>query len=399
MVLTGAAVAGWFPGSTFGDEKRLSPNVAAIVSGGNQFSCDLYAKFTRGESGNVVFSPYSISAAVAMTYAGARGETARQMAGVMHWELPAERVHTAMAELHKSLIRTKVDRGYRLHVANRLWRQREGKILPEFMAIARDRYGAAPVDLDFANRAEESRRTINLWVEKQTEGKVQDLIPPRALDGTRLVLTNAIYFNADWYWKFDRKQTKQADFRVSAKRAVRIPLMFQKNLFVYKKADSLKVLELAYGAEGAASMVVLLPDQVDGLAKLERQLTADNIRKWTADVATHEVQVYLPKFKLTTQYDLPSAIQALGMTLAFTPGEADLSGIDGTRGLFITGAWHKAFIDVNEERTEAAAAGGFGVGGPVPEAVFRADHPFVFFIRDNRTGAILFMGRMTNPQA
>jgi serpin B len=211
-------------------------------------------------------------------------------------------------------------------------------------------------------------------------------------------VTNAVYFNADWFSRFDRKQTKEADFRISASKAVRVPLMFQQNFFVYKKAASLKVLELSYGTEGAASMVVLLPDQAGGLAKLESQLSADNLRKWTAGLETHDVELHLPKFQLTTQNDLAGALQALGMTRAFAPGEADLSGIDGGRELFINGAWHKAFIDVNEERTEAAAAGGFGFGGgAIPKAVFRADHPFSFFIRDNRTGTILFMGRVASP--
>jgi serpin B len=398
LLLFGAVVAG-LPKRSFGDGDRPSPDVAEIVRGGNQFSCDFYAKINR-ESGNLFFSPYGISTALAMSYAGARGETARQMAGAMHWDLPAERLHAAMAELQRSLIQTKEDRGYQLHVANRLWRQREGAILPAFLTVARDKYGAAPADLDFANRADESRRTINAWVERHTEGRVTDLIPEGGLGkDTRLVVTNAVYFNADWFSRFDRKQTKQADFRVSAKKAVRVPLMFQKNFFVYKKAKSLKALELPYGTEGALSMVVLLPDQVDGLAKLEADLTADNIRTWTAGLETHDVEVHLPKFQLTTQYNLAAALQALGMKQAFTPGEANLSGIDGTRELFINGAWHKAFIDVNEERTEAAAAGGFGFGGgAIPKAIFRADHPFLFFIRDNRTSAILFLGRVTNPQ-
>ncbi len=238
-----------------------------------------------------------------------------------------------------------------------------------------------------------------------TKGKITDLIPAGVLsDMTRLVLTNAIYFKGNWLHQFNKDSTQPAPFHLSATQKVEVPLMFQKERYKFGRAkfgeSGLKVLELPYKGE-ELSMVLLLPDETDGLAALEKELTAENLKSWTAKLGKPEVMVFLPKFKMTAEFQLNDVLAKLGMPLAFAPGSADFSGMDGKMDLYISAVVHKAFVDVNEEGTEAAAATGvvFGVTSvPVDPPEFRADHPFVFLIRDNRSGAILFMGRVLDPR-
>jgi serpin B len=252
-------------------------------------------------------------------------------------------------------------------------------------------------------QTEKARQQINAWVEEQTQGKIRDLIPPGALDSlSRLVLTNAIYFKGDWTKPFDKGDTKDAPFHVTTRQKFDVPMMYQESRFPFWAGESLKILELPYGT-GDLSIMVLLPDEIEGLAKLEARLTDDNLTRWLSGLRREKVRVYLPRFKLTSQFQLASTLKDLGMTLAFLSDEADFSGMDGKQDLFISAVLHKAFVDVNEEGTEAAAATGIVVGAtavliPKEPPVFRADHPFVFLIRDNRTESILFLGRLVNPQ-
>jgi serpin B len=241
-------------------------------------------------------------------------------------------------------------------------------------------------------------------VEDQTEDKISDLIPAGALpQDSKLVLTNAVYFKGDWTEPFDKKRTKEDDFHVTATDKIKTSLMHQQDDFRYAAMDGLQVLELAYGDE-SLSMVVLLPEKVNGLAELEAKLTHDNLQRWTSALRSREVDVYLPKFKTTASFELNGTLKELRMPSAFDPQQADFSGMTGGRDLFISKVIHKAFVDVNEEGTEAAAATGIimaPTGMPIeePPPVFRADRPFVFMIRDNRNGAILFLGRLINPKA
>ncbi len=377
--------------------------MSAVVKGNNQFAADLYARLKDQSSENLFFSPHSIAAALAMTYSGAAGETQRQMAQVLHFSVPEPELHEAMARLRRSLLADE-KKGYQLQVANRLWGQKGLDFLPEFLQTARKYYGAELAVLDFARDTEQARREINDWVEKQTEEKIKELIARGVLDPrTRLVLTNAIYFKGNWQEQFNEDATRDAPFHISGEREVTVPLMHQTERFGYRAADDMQILEMPY-AEGELSMFVLLPKEIDGLPKLEKKLTQDNLDKWTAGLRRQKVRVFVPRFKMTSQFGLKDTLEALGMALAFDQRRADFSRMSSSESLYVSAVVHKAFVDVNEEGTEAAAATGvvmMPTMAPVkPEEppTFRADHPFVFLIRDNQTGSILFLGRMTNPK-
>ncbi|MGA2257956.1 MAG: serpin family protein [Thermoguttaceae bacterium] len=371
-------------------------DVSAVVEGNNQFALDLYAKLRGEQADNLFFSPYSISTALAMTCAGARGETEKQMAGVLHFPVPQDRIPSAFASLMAKLQSPKD--GNQLRIANRLWGQQGYDFLPEFLRVTREQYKAELALLDFATKAEEARKVINAWVEKQTEEKIKDLIQPGVLDQmTRLVLTNAIYFKGKWASQFDKKATQEAPFKLTPTKTVTVPMMHRKDSFKYGAMDDAQILELPYVGE-KLSMLVVLPKAVDGLADVEKRLT--DLGKWLPAFRKQEVNVYLPRFTMTSQFQMNEALKSLGMASAFAPDAADFSGMDGKRDLSISAVIHKAFVDVNEEGTEAAAATGVVMRAKAVRItpVFRADHPFVFLIRDTGTGAILFVGRVVNPK-
>jgi serpin B len=376
---------------------------AVVVQGSNQFAFDLYARM-RADKGNLFFSPTSISTALAMALSGASGETAAQMAKALHFEVPKDQLDAAMRDMLAAWKAQEKKQGYQLSVANRLWAQTGQPFLPAYLAVTRTDYGAELARLDFAQHAEESRQTINHWVEDQTAGKIKDLILSAAqLSGARLVLTNAVYFKGDWTDPFKKNLTKDEDFHLSAQQTVKAPLMHTRHHFRYAASDGLQVLELPYG-DRSLSLIVLLPEKKDGLAKLEERLTFANWQQWTQNLSSQDVIVFLPRFKTTTQFEMNPLLQSLGITSAFNPQMADFSGMTGGRDFYVSAVLHKAYVDVNEEGTEAAAATGIimratAVRVPRPEEppVFRADHPFVFAIRDNRNGAVLFIGRLADP--
>jgi serpin B len=369
---------------------------AAVVRGDNQFALELYGRL-RGQQGNLFFSPYSISTALAMTYGGARGQTAEQMAATLHFTLPPERLHPAMVTLIRAVNGAGKQRGCQLRTANALWGQKGHPFRPEFLALTQDNYGAGLREVDFAGAAEPARRTINAWVEKETGDKIKDLIRPGVLAGdTRLVLTNAIYFKGDWASQFKKDRTREEPFHVSADKTVPMPLMHQGGRFKHFDGGNFQALELPYAGKDLA-MVVLLPRKVYGLADFEKTLTADNLAGWLDKLREHEVEVALPRFRMTGEFLLNKTLFEMGMPSAFTRA-ADFSGMDGRKDLFLSKVIHKAFVDVNEAGTEAAAATAV-VGEEQAErvkSVFRADHPFAFLIRDTRSGSILFLGRLTN---
>jgi serpin B len=378
-------------------------DLAALVRGNTTFGLDLYAQL-RGSPGNLFLSPFSLSTALAMTEAGARGETARQMADVLHFPFATSRVDAAFESLIKSLRpgAAKGNRGYQLHTANALWGQRGYHFLPEFLATVRGPFGATFEEVDFLAATEDARRTINAWAEQETEGKIQDLIAPGVLDSsTRLVLTNAIYFKGTWTNPFKTEQTRDEDFHLAADRDVRVPMMHQTGRFAYFEDEAVQVLELPY-AGGDLAMVVLLPKTVDGLAAFEKTLSAGSLAERLGKLEGREVAIALPRFKLTAGFELTGPLAKLGMTLPFSD-RADFSGINGGKEpLRISAVIHKAYVDVNEVGTEAAAATAVGIRAtmvPVaqPPTPFRADHPFLFLIRDRRTGSLLFLGCLTQP--
>jgi serpin B len=377
--------------------------MSTVVKEENQFATDLYGRLKDKTLGNLFFSPYSVSTALAMTYAGATGETQKQMAEVLHFTVPEQELHQAMARLRENLL-AGMEKGYQLRVANRLWGQQGYGFLPEFLQTTRKFYGAELGVVDFAQKTEATRQEINQWVEKQTEEKIKDLLAPGVLDPqTRLVLTNAIYFKGNWQEKFEKEATRDAPFHLSADNEITVPMMHQTDRFGYKAIEGLQVLEMPY-AKGELSMVVLLPKEIEGLSELEKKLTPGNLQAWTEGFRRQKVIVYVPRFKMTSQFGLKDTLQALGMTVAFDAGKADFSRISRGEGLCISAVVHKAFVDVNEEGTEAAAATGVVMRAtaarfqPEEPPTFRADHPFLFLIRDNQTGAILFMGRVANPK-
>jgi serine protease inhibitor len=375
---------------------------AALVKGNSEFAFDLYGRL-RARDGNVVFSSYSISNALAMTYAGARGPTAMQMAATLHFPFEDERLHRAFAALIRDLNGEALGRRAELYVANALWPQTGLPMNADFQAIAKKHYRVGLTPLDFKRAPEKARATINTWVEQQTQDRIKDLVAEGVLTPiTRLVLTNAIYFKGRWMRPFPAEATRKDKFTLSPGRAVDVPLMRQRGTFRYLDSSSVQALELLYEA-GELSMVALLPRSVDGLSELERTLTAARLSDWVAQMTNHRVDVTLPKFKATAQFDLKQALSELGMPLAFSAAKADFSGITKAEPLSLSAVIHKAYVDVNEEGTEAAAATApvavaASAPRPLPEAVFRADHPFFFVIRDGRTGSLLFAGRVSNPQ-
>jgi serpin B len=355
----------------------------------------------RNRNGNLFFSPESISTALAMAYAGARGDTASEMAKTLHFTLPQQHLNPAMGALLSDL--NAVHDGYQLSVANALWAQQGYTFLDDFLQLLKTDYGAGLNQVDFKGATEAARLTINRWVEQKTQDKIKDLLQPGTLaPSTRLVLTNAIYFKGDWQTQFDKAQTRDEDFYPSQLQTKQVAFMHRADSFSYFDGGTFQVLEIPYKSK-ELSLIVLLPKDRSGLPALEQSLTASNTQQWLSQLVQRDkVIVALPKFKSTQQFELGATLGAMGMAQAFS-GSADFSGMTGKRDFAISEVIHKAYIDVNEEGTEAAAATAVGfralaMRGPVEQPpVFRADHPFIFLIRDNRSSSILFMGRMADP--
>ena len=382
------------------EPKPVPADQAAVVEGNNAFAFALYGHL-QNRNGNLFFSPESISTALAMAYAGARGNTATEMAKTLHFTLPQQRLNPAMGALLNDL--NAVHEGYQLSVANALWAQHGYTFLDDFLTLLKNDYGAGLMQVDFKGATEAARLTINRWVEQKTQDKIKDLLQPGTLvPSTRLVLTNAIYFKGDWQTQFDKAQTRDEDFYPSQAQTKKVAFMHREGSFSYFDGGTFQLLEIPYKSK-ELSLVVLLPKDRGGLPALEQSLTASNTQQWLSQLVQRDkVIVALPKFKSTQQFELGGTLGAMGMAQAFS-GSADFSGMTGKHDIAISEVIHKAYIDVNEEGTEAAAATAVGMRtmamrGPVAQPpVFRADHPFIFLIRDNRSSSILFMGRMADP--
>ncbi len=373
----------------------IRPYADEVVEAANRFALDLYAELKQ-EEGNLFFSPYSISSALSMTYAGAEGVTEQEMAGVLHIPGDEQQWHAGCGALQNSLDRGATLEGYELSIANRLWGQQGYGFLESFLNITQEYYGAGFEALDFSAFPEKSRQIINDWVADQTRDRIQDLLPSDAIrPGTLLVLTNAIYFKGTWLKQFDPSVTAQEPFLAGPSDTVYVPMMHLADEFEFSDLEDLKILSLPYTSEDL-SMIILLPARVDGLAELEAELTVGDLATWIGSMNKENVAVALPRFELTSKFRLAGVLSDMGMPSAF--GMADFSGITGYPELFISEVYHKAFVGVDEEGTEAAAATGvvMGIGGPSYHS-FVMDHPFVFLIRDNVTGSILFIGRIQNP--
>lgn len=384
------------------DPAQVKADKPVVVKGNTAFACDLYAKL-RGQEGNLFCSPYSISTALAMTYTGARTQTADQMAKTLHFSLEQGRLHPAFAALQQELAGDGKKRGYQLQVANALWGQLGYPFKNDFLDTTRANYGGAFQPLDFKNNPEQARQTINTWVEKQTQDKIKGLLRKGIIKtNTRMVLTNAIYFKGDWAAKFKKEFTRDEPFHQTATQKVNTPLMHRTGKYRYLDGGDFQALQMPYTGDDL-SMVVLLPKKVDGLADFEKTLTPAKLADWLPKLREQTVVVSLPKFKMTSEFTLNDQLSAMGMPLAFDEDKADFKGIAdvSNENLHISKVIHKAFVDVNEEGTEAAAATAVIIAAPTSAPIqiaFRADHPFVFLIRDNRSGSILFLGRLANPK-
>jgi serpin B len=393
------------------DKPRItSPDVspadeALLVEGNSAFAFDLY-RALREKDGNLFYSPHSISLALSMTCAGARGETAQQMADTLHFILSQDNLHPAFNNLDIELGKRgqgahgKDDQGFRLNIVNAIWGQEDYKFLPAFLDILAENYGAGLRILDFMKETEKSRITINDWVSDQTEGRIEDLIPQGVIDpATRLVLTNAIYFNAAWQYPFNEDMTADGPFYLLDGGQVTVPMMKQTESFGYTDGAGYQAVELLYDG-GELSMVILLPE-ADRFEDFEEALEAQQIDDIISGMQNTQVTLTMPQFEFESDFSLKDTLTGMGMPVAFS-GAADFSGMTGAPDLFIDEVLHKAFVSVDEAGTEAAAATAVIMketampGQPVEVTI---DRPFIFLIRDIETGAILFVGRILNPVA
>ena len=377
-----------------------APAAADLARDNSVFALDLYRALAPAP-GNLFFSPYSLSTALAMTCAGARGDTEKQMAATLRFSLGPEELHPAFADLSARLARTQKEGKAQWTAANSIWPQQQYPFLPEYVALLEKDYGVAVTPLDFGD-PEAARARINGWVEEKTRDKIRNLIQPGFINAlTRLVLVNAIYFKGTWAVPFNPIATSDAPFHTAPDRTVQAPMMARKLKCAYAHFPELDLVELPY-AGGDVAMLILLPAATDGLRALEQQLTADRLGAWRDGMGEYDVQVTLPRFRMTSAFQLNDTLSAMGMPDAFDDQLADFSGMDGRPNwLYIGAVLHKAFVEVNEEGTEAAAATAVVMqpralppGRPVE---FTADHPFVFLIVERRTGSILFMGRLADP--
>lgn len=393
------------------DVGSTQQGIQEVVNANNQFAFDLYSELDKSEQGNIFYSPYSISAALAMTYEGAKGQTADEMKSVFHFP-ESNILRPNFAAIYNEINRG--NKAYELRTGNALWAQYDYKFLEDYTSRVEQYYGGKVANLDFKQETEKSRQTINSFIEEQTNNKIKDLIPPGILDPmTRLVLTNAIYFKGTWEWEFDKSDTRDQDFKITPTNIVKTPMMYMdpdKARFNYADLEKLQILELPYKGE-KISMLILLPKQGEDYDFETRERIVSDYTLEDVDLSTEKLNEYksqmqetkldsisLPKFEFDTKYFMKETLSAMGMPTAF--GNADFSGMDGTRNLIISQVIHQAFVKVDEKGTEAAAATAVVVMdkmAAMPRNVFRADHPFIFIIQEKETGNILFMGRVTDP--
>ncbi|MCD4700692.1 MAG: serpin family protein [Candidatus Aegiribacteria sp.] len=368
-----------------------------LASGNSSFAFDLY-RVLAGEEGNIFLSPYSISAALAMTYAGAEGTTEVEMAEVLRFTLPENCLHPAFNLLDLRLAAlSEEDSTFNLNIVNTLWGQTGYTFLPEFLSVLATNYGADMRLLNFSENTELCREIINEWVTEQTEGKIVDLIPQNLLtNATKLVLTNAIYFNASWLFQFDEMGTSDRPFNLIDGDQVTVPIMNQTEHFSMATGDGYMAAELPY-SNRTASMLVILPDE-DYFYELEERLGNDLITEITVNLVDVNLHLSMPKFETVSAFQLENTLSSMGMASAFDMS-ADFSGMDGTLSLYIASVVHKAFVSVDESGTEAAAATAVLMQKENGESSieFNINRPFIFLIRDRGTGTILFIGRVLNP--
>ena len=389
--------------------KRIaSPNVPSadsqtLVDGNNAFALDIYRTLSA-QDGNLILSPFSMSLALAMTYAGARGETESQMADTLHFDLPQGQLHPAFNALDQDLApRGKAisddEEPLQLNIANAIWAEQTYPFLQDFLDVIASNYGAGIALADFNNKYESIRKEINDWVYDETQEKIKDLIPEGILNSdTRMVLVNAIYFKADWLDQFDPVETHDYPFHLLDGTDVTVKFMKQNVALPYYLGDGFQAVELAYAGDTAA-MDILLPDE-GNFETFESALNSNLLDQTLDGLQPASFDIFLPKFTFESSFDLSETLKSMGMVAAFDPDSADLSGMTGKNDLFISDVIHKAFVAVDEAGTEAAAA--TGAFAQITSALFgnpavMIDRPFIFIIRDKPSGQILFIGRVLDP--
>lgn len=415
------ACAGPMPAASGGSQKVLrsekrraaAPQVSeadleALVDGNAAFALDLYHRLAAAADDNLFYSPYSISLALAMTYAGARGETEQAMASALHFTLPQDQLHPAFNALDQELASRKKEggegadgKGFRLNIVNDIWGQQDFTFLQEYLDLLSTNYGAGLRLMDFKTDPNAARQEINDYIAEQTEQRIKDLLPDGFIDqDTRLVLTNAIYFNAAWAYKFAGYLTQDAPFTLLDGSQVDVPMMRfgEANNLQYAAGEGFQAVALPY--EGLKlSMLLLVPDE-GAFEDFEAALDQERLDSILDSMERRQVHLSMPKFEFDASFGLKDTLAALGMGQAFTLS-ADFSGMTGDRDLQISDVVHKAFVKVDENGTEAAAATAVGMrvmGMPVDQVIeLTVDRPFIFFIRDDFTGAVLFAGRITKP--
>jgi serpin B len=375
------------------DLKPIAQNI-------NAFTLDMFRTLRENEDPgtNTLASPYSVATALAMVYAGANGPTADKMRTALHFAANTPEFHNAIGNLGKSLVATD---DYQLRVANALWPHLRYTLLDSYLELMREAYETDVTALDYIGESGEARETINAWVEKATKDRIRDLIPEGALNAdTRLVLTNAIYFKGLWVSQFKKDFTADAPFTLLDDSTTEAPMMTQREDFRYMENDWIQAVDLSYAGDRIA-MTILLPGNPADLARLEAELTPDWLQQTLDAMAEQEIDLSIPRFTTDAKYSLTQQLSSMGMGIAFTD-DADFSGISGVPDLFISDVIHQAFIEVNEEGTEAAAATAEPMATateaiPMEVPSFRADHPFIYLLRDRETGCILFTGVLAKP--
>ncbi|XP_010116497.1 PREDICTED: ovalbumin-related protein Y-like [Chlamydotis macqueenii] len=388
--------------------------MSSISAANAEFCFDVFKEVkVYHANDNIFYSPLNIISALAMVYLGARGNTQSQMEKALHFDNitgvrdttdsqcgTSEYIHNSLKDFLSDI--TMPNATYSLKIADRLYIEKTCSVLPEYLQCAKKFYKARLEEINFKTATEEARQLINSWVEKETNGRIQDFLEPGSVDlDTMLVLVNAIYFKGIWKTPFKEEDTQEVPFNVTEQESRPVQMMRQNSTFkvAVVAAEKMKILELPY-ASGELSMLVLLPDDVSGLEQLENNISFEKLMEWTSPnmMEKKRVKVYLPRMKIEEKYNLTSVLMALGMTDLFSPS-ANLSGISSSESLKISEAVHEAYMEVNEEGTEMAGAG--DVIGDVKDSSefeeFRADHPFLFLIKHNPSNIILFFGRYCSP--
>lgn len=368
-----------------------------VTEANNQFALNFYSQAAQNSNENLFFSPTSIATAFVIAYEGARGDTAEEIQNAFGFSKDDNKRRSEFESLYKNL--NEENEWYKLNMANALWIAQGFEPISDYVDIAKTYYDSHVQNVDFITN--DGVNTINEWVKEKTEDKIQEILAQDSTDElTRMVITNAMYFKGKWASQFDSRITSDESFWVDASTSVKVPMMKDVGIFNYIKTNEFKALEMHYQGD-KISMLVLLPHDRNGLGSLEKSLDLQKLYDLKVKMTREPLTVHMPKFEFDTEYDLVEKLQSLGVHKAFDENNANFDGITEDERLFIAKAIHKAFVDVNEEGTEAAAITALVVtltsGPPEPKHEFRADHPFIFIIQEKHTGEILFMGRVMDP--